>query len=148
MKSLPFKMKRTKGLKSHQAFKIAEFILKERKITHQIRIFFIKQISNPCQDQLLWHGKGQPNRFLLTDVERKWMHNIYKQYTNNIYTKNFYLLFNTFVYIKTEFLSNAPSHCPNFIKIFYKMHSIHVLSKYMNDPPPHLVAIPSIFYLE
>lgn len=33
-------------------------------------------------------------------------------------------------------------------KIFYKMHSIHVLSKYMNDPPPHLVAIPSIFYLE
>ena len=39
---------------------------------------------------------------------------------------------------------NAPSHRSNLVQDFYEKHSIHVLSKHMNGPPRHLIAIPSI----
>ena len=131
-------------MKYRQTFKTTESILKERKIRYRTRMFFIKQISNPSNwwYWLAWHEMGQPRHFLLMDVEWKWMH----RHTNDIYRKNFYLLFNAFIYIKTGFLYKTMHHhtIQTTYKIFYKKHLIYVLSKHPNDPPRHLIAVPSI----
>lgn len=111
----------------------------ERKIRYWTRISFTKQINNPSKwcYQLFRHVMGQSNHFLLMDVEQKGMH----RHTKKIYRKNFYLSFNTFIYIKTRFLN---------YKIFNKKHVIFVLSNHMNclsllpsapHPPPHYLII-------
>ena len=108
------------------------------------RIFSIKKISSPSKwwYQLVWHRMGQPNHFLLMDVEWKWM----QRHTSDIYRKNFYLPFNAFITIKIGFLYKTMHHdtVRTSHKIFYKKHSIHVLSKHMNGPCHHLIPIPSI----
>ena len=139
-------MKKTLCLKYQQTFKTAEFILKERKTRHQMRIFSIKQISSPSKwwYQLVWHGMGKRNHFLLMDVDWKRM----QIRTSDIYRKNFYLLFNTFINIKIGFVYKTMYHhtVQTLYKIFYKKHSIHILSKHKNGPPCHLTAIPLISF--
>ena len=137
-------MKKALCLKYEQTFKATEFILKERKTRYQTRIFSIKKISSPSKwwYQLVWHRMGQPNHFLLMDVEWKWM----QRHTSDIYRKNFYLPFNAFITIKIGVLYKTMHHdtVRTSHKIFYKKHSIHVLSKHMNGPCHHLIPIPSI----
>ena len=94
------------------------------------------------------HGMGQPNHFLLIDEEWKWMH----RHTNDIYGKTFCLPFSAFIYIKAGFLYKTMHHhtVQTSCKIFYKKHSIHVLSKHTDTPPRHspLDCSPSIITLE
>ena len=94
------------------------------------------------------HGMGQPNHVLLIDEEWKWMH----RHTNDIYGKTFCLPFNAFIYIKAGFLYKTMHHhtVQTSYKIFYKKHSIHVLSKHTDTPPRHspLDCSPSIITLE
>ena len=94
------------------------------------------------------HGMGQPNHFLLIDEEWKWMH----RHTNDIYGKTFCLPFSAFIYIKARFLYKTMHHhtVQTSCKIFYKKHSIHVLSKHTDTPPRHspLGCSPSIITLE
>ena len=92
------------------------------------------------------HGMGQPNHFLLIDEEWKWMH----RHTNDIYGKTFCLPFNAFIYIKAGFLYKTMHHhtVQTSCKIFYKKHSIHVLSKHTDTPPSPLDCSPSIITLE
>lgn len=100
--------------------------LKEKKIRYQIIIFLIKQVNSSSKwwYQIVWHDMEQPNHFLLMDVRQKWMHN----HTNYIFRKNFYLLFNAFIYLKTGFLYKTMYHhtIQTSCMIFYKKHSIHV----------------------
>ena len=115
-------MKSTLRMKYRQTFKTTESILKERKIRYRTWMFFIKQISNRSKwwYWLAWHKMGQPRHFLLMGVEWKWMH----RHTNDIYGKNFYVLFNAFIYIKTGFLYKTMHHYTfqTTYKIFYKKH--------------------------
>ena len=66
--------------------------------------------------------------------------------TSDIYRKNFYLPSNAFINIKIGFLYKTMHHhtVRTSYKVFYKKHSIHVLSKHMNGPRRYLIAIPSI----
>lgn len=100
--------------------------LKEKKIRYQTIIFLIKQVNSSSKwwYQIVWHDMGQPNHFLLMDVRQKWMHS----HTNYIFRKNFYLLFNAFIYLKTGFLYKTMYHhtIQTSCMIFYKKHSIHV----------------------
>ena len=63
-----------------------------------------------------------------------------QRHTSDIYRKNFYLPFNLFINIKIGFLYKTIHHHIVQIsyKIFYKKHSIPVLSKHMKHecPPP------------
>ena len=76
------------------------------------------------------------------DVEWKWM----QKHTSNIYRENFDLPFNVFINIQIGFLYKTMHHYTvrTSYQIFYKKHSIHILSKRMNGPNRHLTAIPSI----
>ena len=89
-----------------------------------------------------FEGMGQPNNFLLMDVQCKWM----QKYTSDIHRKNFYLPFNAFINIKIGFFYKTVHHhtVRTSYKIFYKKHSIQVISKHMNGPCRNLIAIPSI----
>ena len=140
-------MRKTLHLKYRQIFKTTEFILKERKIRYQTRIFSIKEISSPSKwwYQLVWHGMGQPNHVLLMDVEWKWMH----RHTSSIYRENFHLSFNAFINIKTIFIQdNAPSYCSNLVQDFLQETLNSRFIKVHECPPHHLIAIPSIIIFE
>ena len=94
---------------------------------------------------LTWNGVTKP--FFVNGCGVKMNINTRQQrHTSNIYRKNFYLPFNTFINIKIGLLYKAMHHhtVRTSYKIFYKKHSIHVLSKLMNGPRRHLISIPSI----
>ena len=132
---MPIKIKKTLRLNYRQTFKTTEFILKERKTRYQRRIFSIKKIISPSKGwyQLVWHGMGKELKLM-------------QGHTSDIYRKNFYLPFNVLINIKIGFLLKIMYNHTilTSYKIFYKKHSVHVLSKHMSSPRRHLIAIPSI----
>ena len=105
--------------RKHSLFKGKNDQVPDYNIFNQTSKQLIKVMVSDC---LTWYGAT--NHFLLMDVRQKWMHN----HTNYIFRKNFYLLFNAFIYLKTGFLYKTMYHhtIQTSCMIFYKKHSIHV----------------------
>ena len=105
---------------------------------HQKNKQSIKVTVSAC---LTWNGATKP--FF---VNGSWVKMNPKRHTSNIHRKNFYQPFNAFINIKIGFLYKTVylHTIRTSYNIFYKKHSIHILSKHMNGPHRQLIAIPSI----
>ena len=90
---------------------------------------------------LTWNGATKP--FFVNGCGVKMNAKVYKQHLQKELVPAVQHLYKNKNWIFVQ--DNTPSHR---LKIFYKKQSIYVLSKHMNGPHRHLIAIPSIFSSE
>ena len=86
---------------------------------------------------LTWNGATKP--FFVNGCGVKMNAKVYKQHLQKELVPAVQHLYKNKNWIFVQ--DNTPSHR---LKIFYKKQSIYVLSKHMNGPHRHLIAIPSI----